>query len=123
MSNKTQLQTNNTNLSNLIETLRGKASGGSVETCTLTINCTATSIGKVTLHYIDTNGEYQTYSSESGSISLLKNSMIYVSKDGANCKFSTQGGLTLLYSPDTISSIFKINEDATISFSYGGGSD
>lgn len=28
MSNKTQLQTNNTNLSNLIETLRGKASGG-----------------------------------------------------------------------------------------------
>lgn len=38
MSNKTQLQTNNTKLESLIQTLQGKAAGGgSVETCTLNI--------------------------------------------------------------------------------------
>lgn len=43
MSNKTQLQTNNTQLASLIQTLQGKAAGGgggaSVETCSLTVTC------------------------------------------------------------------------------------
>ena len=41
MSNKTQLQTNNTQLASLIQTLQGKAAGGGgggVETCTVTVN-------------------------------------------------------------------------------------
>lgn len=45
MSNKTQLQTNNTELSSLIETIRGKVagsggsgSGASIETCTLSLD-------------------------------------------------------------------------------------
>lgn len=40
MSNKTQLQTNNTQLASLIQTLQGKAAGGGgggVETCTVTV--------------------------------------------------------------------------------------
>lgn len=41
MSNKTQLQTNNTELTNLITALQGKAvGGGSVETCTVTLQYT-----------------------------------------------------------------------------------
>lgn len=44
MSNKTQLQTNNTQLASLIQTLQGKAAGSggaSVETCTVTVNASA----------------------------------------------------------------------------------
>lgn len=45
MSNKTQLQANNTQLASLIQTLQGKAAGGggaaggSLDTCTVTFEC------------------------------------------------------------------------------------
>lgn len=49
MSNKTQLQTNNTALASLIQTLQGKAAGGGgsggTETCELTINFTGSLVG------------------------------------------------------------------------------
>lgn len=46
MSNKTQLQANNTQLASLIQELQGKASGGSgaVETCTVTFTMTGTPV-------------------------------------------------------------------------------
>jgi hypothetical protein len=58
MSNKTQLQTNNTKYASLIETLRGKAagsSGASIETCTLTIKSLFGSIAYIATCFI--NGE------------------------------------------------------------------
>lgn len=47
MSNKTQLQTNNTQLASLIQTLQGKAAGGSgsVETCTVTVEFSWVQVG------------------------------------------------------------------------------
>lgn len=59
MSNKTQLSTNNTQLASLIQTLQGKAAGGggSVETCTVTVTCSTSTLWK----YVCTgyeNGEY-----------------------------------------------------------------
>ena len=46
MSNKTQLQTNNTQLASLIQTLQGKAAGGgaSVETCSIRLICNTSDI-------------------------------------------------------------------------------
>lgn len=60
MSNKTQLQANNTQLASLIQTLQGKATGGggSVEACTVEI----LAFGPVTdtyFYFIDTDGAVQ----------------------------------------------------------------
>lgn len=60
MSNKTQLQANNTQLASLIQTLQGKATGGggaSVETCTVTVNAVG---GYVTTYLFTTyeNGQW-----------------------------------------------------------------
>ena len=60
MSNKTQLQTNNTELSSLIETLRGKASGGgsgAVETSMVTISGDADSSMLISYTTVDENDE------------------------------------------------------------------
>lgn len=59
MSNKTQLQTNNTTLASLIQTLQGKATGGAVETCTVNI-ISSDSNGRPWFYaytYLDSNGE------------------------------------------------------------------
>lgn len=65
MSNKTQLQTNNTSLSSLITTLQGKAagsgssSGGGVETCTVTLT-TEDGFGSWAIATLYKNGEIST---------------------------------------------------------------
>lgn len=63
MSNKEQLQTNNTQLSNLIQILQGKVvGGGSAETCTVTVDfpkCTPIKYftdGTAGFSYIDPEG-------------------------------------------------------------------
>lgn len=64
MSNKTQLQTNNTKLAALIETLSGKAAGGgSVDTCTIVINNEVYNLG----HGL---GTYAFTTFENGEISI-----------------------------------------------------
>lgn len=102
MSNKTQLQTNNTKLNSLIETLRGKAaggSGGSVETANVTIsvnkwdpwsyvNITATEVR---------DGETFSYAGpvmqgETLELSVVKNSVIITRAFGTNKEaYSTNG--------------------------------
>lgn len=60
MSNKTQLQTNNTQLASLIQTLQGKAAGGGggAETCTVEILSVGPTI-PTTFQFIDADGAVQ----------------------------------------------------------------
>ena len=70
MSNKTQLQANNTQLASLIHELQGKAAGGgaSVETCTFTVNG-GYIIGAAVLD----NGVISTVSYEPGNVNSQDN--------------------------------------------------
>jgi hypothetical protein len=67
MSNKTQLQTNNTQLASLIQTLQGKAaggggsSGGGAETCTVEIVADAPVSKTQNVSYINQDGEFDVY--------------------------------------------------------------
>lgn len=85
MSNKTDLQALNSNYAALIETLRGKAvgggSGGSVETCTVTIcdNLPSRNIhyhtienNAVVMKSIVTNGDYQMINVIKGSAVIFR---------------------------------------------------
>lgn len=61
MSNKTQLQANNTQLASLIQTLQGKATGGgggSVEACTVEILAMGSTV-TTTFYFIGTDGTTQ----------------------------------------------------------------
>lgn len=65
MSNKTQLQANNTQLASLIQELQGKAAGGgggaSVETCTVEIVAVAPVSSTQNVSYINQDGEFDVY--------------------------------------------------------------
>ena len=91
MSNKTQLQTNNTKLASLIETLQGKAAGGgsgaaSLETCTVTfVNddiMPPALIGHQTVYYTDVNGQTQSelWVPDETVITIIKGSFIVVTE-------------------------------------------
>jgi hypothetical protein len=75
MSNKTQLQTNNTQLASLIQTLQDKAAGGSgggsVETCTININ--VQSGGSAQKYFASTGIIGISYINEFGELSILEN--------------------------------------------------
>lgn len=75
MSNKTQLQTNNTTLASIIQTLQGKAAGGSsggVETCQVIVNLFAGQSYTLGYTTIDDDGNVigVTESRKSGTISI-----------------------------------------------------
>ena len=108
MSNKTQLQTNNTRLNSLIETLKGKAaggSGGSVETANVTIsvnrwdsdsyvNITATEVR---------DGEIFSFAGpvskgETLELSVVKNSVIITRAFGTNAEaYTAEGNVEAFY--------------------------
>ena len=118
MSNKSQLQANNTQLSSLIQTLQGKAagggsgSGGSVETCTGTIKNDA-AVG-FTAYYVDSSFTLQSVS-ESGfkktaTLSdVVKGSIIIV--NGANPGMSSYSGVSVVDVGSQTSMGFYIEQD------------
>ena len=85
MSNKTRLQTNNTNLQELINKANalpdaGSGGGGSVETCTVTLSSDAPSSGTESVYYTNGSNEVQTVFfplfGDSINITVLKNSIL-----------------------------------------------
>jgi hypothetical protein len=115
MSNKQQLQTNNTKYASLIETLRGKAaggSGGSIETCT--VMSTATGNNK-SVYYTEGSGNLQNVTmsiNEVATFTVLKNTIMYVNNASTA---SVSGDCTKLYNAMG-KGIFVISGDCTISF-------
>ena len=107
MSNKTQLQTNNTTLSSLIETLRGKAAGGgggSVETCSVSVSfsagypfpiiATTATDGVIDSYvYIGASGTLATVALDN----VLCNSVVYIRVSGLGMVGCTINGAERLY--------------------------
>lgn len=126
MSNKTQLQTNNTNLDAIIarvnaakntaaslpEAGSGGSGGGSVETCTVT--STATTNNK-SVYYTEGSGNLQNVTmsiNEVATFTVLKNTIMYVNNAST---VSVSGDCTTLF--NTMGKgIFVISGDCTISF-------
>lgn len=90
MSNKTQLQTNNTELSSLIETIRGKVAGsggsggGSIETCVVTIEQDfvgppAPGSELPSFYYTDGSMSLKFIETDSGAFTVAKNTIVAIS--------------------------------------------
>ena len=134
MSNKTQLQTNNTKLAALIETLNGKAAGGaSVETCSVEMKhyptySTSFALTQVVYLAVDANGDIvvKKLSSSDGTISHTTNSFVLTDVVCPSILFAYAGGTRLAatncegihasYGAHTI----QINGDATAEFQPQG---
>ena len=86
MSNKTDLQTHNTDYAALIETLRGKAvgGGGSVETCTVTVINENSNYNPLNVDYlgISNNEMVAIYNEvpygESITVDVVKNAPVFI---------------------------------------------
>lgn len=144
MSNKTQLQTNNTKLTSLIETLQGKAAGGggggSIETCTVTLDTSSASsdyhittegAGNLIWTTVE-NGEitlkslcspfHNAISTVYPSINCIKGTTIilgistYLATD--TFQFSCTGGVEIVsYGGNTLGCLFKVTGDGSITWS------
>lgn len=114
MSNKTQLQTNNTTLSSLIQTLQGKAAGGSsgaVETCTVTLADQASEICYT--KYVD-----GVFSGAAAAVSaeVVKNTVVAVfSPSGKYMNRTITGDATFIGMFDITVHMFFVTGDCTIS--------
>ena len=108
MSNKTQLQTNNTNLDALIARVNaakdvaaslpeagGGSGGGSVEVVTGTITASSPFGVSGAVYYLDENMSVQQKDTE-GTISVVKNSIVFVLNGGDGVNLA--GNYTLLES-------------------------
>jgi hypothetical protein len=127
MSNKTQLQTNNTKYASLIETLRGKAVGGgssdgaSIDTCTVTITTSSTSIlGTTYTKFID-NKLISESTSENYSSLVLEDivigSAISVFMTNFMPEYTMSENISTMYQSDTAPHkmvCFAINGEGTI---------
>ena len=124
---KTQLQTNNTKLSELITTLQGKAAGGggggSAETCTVNFEYTAPPpVNDPTIYYIGSDGSWSSTSlpMSSGSVTVMKNSFVFCLGNSGSMSSITGGELilisleSLLY--DRFGCMWYINDDAHIQY-------
>lgn len=121
MSNKTQLQTNNTKYASLIETLRSKASGGSgggagVETCALKLYTEGIPDGSDIIYYIDESLTLQEISfppfNEVSSVTVIKNSIIY----GEYIPLHVSGNIIRIDNGDNSNHAFFISGDAYITY-------
>lgn len=108
MSSKTQLQTNNTDLQSLIDrvnaakdiaaSLPEAGGGGSLETCTVSLETDGPTIEDILVHYINENQELATETltfKSSITIKCLKNSIISTNNGGM--EVNTSGSLEVLY--------------------------
>ena len=115
MSNKSRLQTNNTNLQNLINkanALPNAGSGGSsggVETCTVEIICDGPTSGEEIIYYTDGSSTLKSAPfpnfMESSSVTVLKNSIICVSS-GYFVKFGNAEDIPVYSSADRVLFVF-----------------
>jgi hypothetical protein len=114
MSNKTRLQTNNTNLQALINKANalpdaGSSGGGNAEI----VIGTVTEIGPLgvegCIYYTDGNHMFQ-QSSSAGNISVLKNSIIYISNGGSG--ISTSGLTRIAFVQE--GNVYHVTQDFTV---------
>lgn len=128
MSNKTQLQTNNTALDGYIARINaakevaaglpeaGGGGGGSVETCDCAFLCDAPSMEDATVYYVNANMEVTTKSfpiMDGTRIIVAKNTILTVVPWTSMCDVS--GNCSKLVSSHNGGS-FIINGDATITY-------
>lgn len=106
MSNKTILQTNNTDLQSLIDrvntakdtaaSLPEAGGGGSLETCTVSLRIDGPTITDSLVYYTNENQELATETFRSSiTIKCLKNSIISTNNGGMGV--NTSGSLEVLY--------------------------
>jgi hypothetical protein len=106
MSNKTQLQTNNTNLQSLIDRINAAkdtaaslpeaGGGGSLETCTVSLRLDGPTMKDSLVYYTNENQELATETFRSSiTIKCLKNSIISTNNGGIGV--NTSGSLEVLY--------------------------
>lgn len=133
MSNKTDLQTLNTDYATLIDTLRGKAvgGGGAVETCTVTIdNNTGMNINYIT-YVTAVNGERSLAYAESfgddvvlSNVVVGSNIVIYVSdaiQKTWSSDFSLYFSLMLVYGDEIHNFVCDTAGTATITVDNPSG--
>lgn len=112
MSNKTQLQTNNTQLASLIQTLQGKAAGGGgMQTATVTSTVKMV-ISPDTIWYLSPNGVESFQNDTAVTFQCVVPSFIV--RIGANTNLSQlSGDITTLDSTAQFVSIYSITGDAS----------
>jgi hypothetical protein len=119
MSNKTRLQTNNTNLQALIDKANslpdagGSGGGGSIETCTLTLRGACPLNGDETVHYINSSLTAQSADfpdmMATNTLTVVKNSFVFFV---GSLTLGASGGITRI---TTISGrLYFISGDATL---------
>lgn len=125
MSNKTQLQTNNTALDGYIARINAAkevaaglpeaGGGGSVETCTVTITNDMLSPETPTFYYTDASTlTVKSISTSDGSIAVPKNSIIAISNWSSMCS-ATGSANQLLY--NYAQAAYEITGDCTLIYS------
>lgn len=102
---KTQLQTNNTRLASLIDTLKGKAAGGggaSVETCTVTVNSFTPMISYVfnvyengSVKFITANAFTMPNEQSVTVHNVICGSIVYIDNEYFMNGYTLNGGITL----------------------------
>lgn len=112
MSNKSRLQTNNTNLQALIDKANAlpdaESGGGSAEVVTGSIVANSPLGVEGTVYYVNGNGVLQQISSV-GEISVMKHSLIYVAQGPSG--YDVSSGATLVVNFTAVGSIYQVTED------------
>lgn len=124
MSNKTDLQTLNTKYESLVEELRGKAvGGGSVETCTVTIEGATSSYYPVNIAYTTVSsdgkvvGASQTCSTSSATVTCVKGTIVTVLyKSNLNITTSPTNA-SVLFSNVTMG-VYKLTDGADTAYIF-----
>lgn len=115
MNYNSQLQSNNTDLQQVLETLQHKAAGGNspLETCTVQFEKEGLAPpAEFIVHYIDINFTYQVLN-DYDSILVPKNTIIAIENWSA-IAIASSGATQLFY--NTGSTAYLITDNATLSF-------
>ena len=123
MSNKTQLQTNNTELSSLIEAIRDKAAGsgssggGSIETCVVAVETdgpSAPGFSGPSFYYTDENMSLKFIETGSGAFTVAKNTIIVINGWSGSSGVVNGSSEQIFYSAGYAA--YKITGDCTLSY-------
>lgn len=127
MSNKTQLQANNTQLASLISTLQGKAAGGggaSVETCTVSISyCGQVYYTGVENGVMVAKSSVYTNNSATHQIEACKGMPIVCGHLYDSSPSTMPSAITKLGSYSTYIYAFTASENASVTFYEIGGAN